>query len=46
MVPLRDVFCDEQKKQKIFDSVMSMTDAVIDYKGFGYLKNYFLNRRV
>jgi hypothetical protein len=46
MVPLRDVFCDEQKKQKIIDSIMSMTDAVIDYKGFGYLKNYFFNRRV
>jgi hypothetical protein len=46
MLPLRDVFCDEQKKQKIIDSIMSMTDAVIDYKGFGYLKNYFFNRRV
>lgn len=46
MVPLRDVFRDEDKKHQIIDSIMSMTDAVIEYKGFGYLKNYFFNRRV
>jgi hypothetical protein len=46
MVPLRDVFQDADKKQKIINSVMSMTDAVIGYKGLGYLRNYFANRRV
>jgi hypothetical protein len=46
MIPLRDIFLDDGKKQKIVDSIMSMTDAVIEYKGFGYLKNYFSNRRV
>ena len=46
MIPLRDLFQDEDKKQKIISSVMSMTDAVIEYKGLGYLRNYFSNRRV
>jgi hypothetical protein len=46
MVPLRDVFQDESKKQQIISSVMSMTDAVIEYTGLGYLRIYFANRRV
>ena len=46
MVPLREVFEDEAKKQQIISSVMSMTDAVIEYKGLGYLRSYFSNRRV
>ena len=46
MVPLSEVFRNPEKKQRIIASIMSMTDAVIDYKGFGYLKNYFINRRV
>ena len=46
MVPLREVFEDEAKKQQIISSVMSMTDAVIEYKGLGYLRSYFANRRV
>ncbi len=46
MIPLRDVFQDADKKQRIISSVMSMTDAVIEYKGLGYLRSYFANRRV
>jgi hypothetical protein len=46
MQPLRDVMQDATKAQAIVDSIMSMTDATIDYKGFGYLRQYFLNRPI
>lgn len=46
MIPLGDVFQDVDKKQRIVDSIMSMTDAVIDYKALSYVKSYFTNRRV
>jgi hypothetical protein len=39
--PLREIFQDPEKRQKIIDSIASMTPAVIDYKGFGYLRDYF-----
>lgn len=46
MIPLREVFKDRNRQEKIINSIMSMTDAVIDYKGFGYLKSYFASQRV
>lgn len=46
MVPLRDVFEDEDRKQRILDSLQSMSGSVTDYKGLGYVKQYFSNRRV
>lgn len=39
--PLREVFEDSAKRKAIIDSVNSMSDAVIAYKGFEYLKSYF-----
>jgi len=39
--PLREVFEDPVKRKAITDSVNSMSDAVIAYKGFEYLKSYF-----
>jgi len=39
--PLREVFEDPVKRKAITDSVNSMSDAVIAYKGFEYLKDYF-----
>ncbi len=43
VVPLREVFSQEDKKKAIIDSINSMSDAVIDYKGYGKLKE-FLSR--
>lgn len=43
VVPLREVFDQEDKKKAIVDSINSMSDAVIDYKGYGKLKE-FLSR--
>ncbi len=45
VVPLKTIFDDTEKKQKIIAAVNSMSDAVLDYKGFHYLKNY-LNQHV
>jgi hypothetical protein len=39
--PLSEVFKDTDKRKAIIDSVNSMSDAVIAYKGFEYLKDYF-----
>jgi hypothetical protein len=46
MEPLRDIFQDPDKKQKVIDSIMSMTPSVLDYKGLGYVRDWFFNRRV
>lgn len=46
MYPLRDVFQDTSRKQKIIESIQSMTDAVVDYKNLGYVREWFFNRRV
>lgn len=46
MVPLADVFRDEDRKQRILASIDSMTQNVLDYKGLGYVRSYFFNRRV
>ncbi len=39
--PLAEIFQDASKRQQIIDSIASMTPAVIEYKGFGYLRDYF-----
>ena len=39
--PLKEVFEDSVKRKAITGSVNSMSDTVIAYKGFGYLKSYF-----
>ena len=41
MQPLRELFEDPEKKQRVIDAVNSMSNAVLDYKGFGYIKEYF-----
>lgn len=46
MIPLADIFQDQNKKQKIMASMESMSDAVLDYKNLRYVRNYFFNRRV
>lgn len=46
MQPLKDVMHDPVRAQILIDSIMSMTEAVVDYKGFGYLRQYFSNRIV
>jgi hypothetical protein len=46
MQPLRDILRDPDKTKLLIDSIMSMTDAVIEYKGFGYLKQYFSYRTI
>lgn len=46
MQPLRDILQDATKARILIDSIMSMTDAVIDYKDFGYLKKFFHNRLI
>lgn len=43
VLPLREVFQDLEKKKVIIDSINSMSDTVIDYKGYKKLKE-FLNR--
>jgi len=44
MQPLRDILRDPDKTKTLIDSIMSMSDAVTEYKDFGYLKQYFSNR--
>lgn len=39
--PLTEIFEDPDKKQKVIDSILSMTPAVLGYKGFQYLRDYF-----
>ncbi len=39
--PLKDIFEDQEKKDRIIDSVFSMTDAVLEYKNLKYVKEYF-----
>jgi len=46
MQPLRDILRDPDKTKTLIDSIMSMSDAVIEYKDFGYLKLYFSNRQI
>jgi hypothetical protein len=43
--PLREVFQDTEKRQRIIDSTNSMTDAVLKYKDLGYVQQY-LNQHV
>lgn len=43
VVPLREIFKDDIKKKAITDSINSMSDAIIDYKGYWHLRE-FLNR--
>jgi len=43
--PLREICQDPEKQHRILDSVNSMSDAVLDYKGFRYVKEY-LNQHV
>jgi hypothetical protein len=38
--PLRNVFQDVKKQQRIIDSINSMTDAVLEYKGLDYVRRY------
>jgi hypothetical protein len=45
VTPLRTVFEDAEKRQRIIDSMNSMTPATLEYKGAGYVKDYF-NRHV
>lgn len=45
MVPLSDVFRDAEKKQRILDSIDSMSESTIAYKDLGYVRQYFFNRR-
>jgi hypothetical protein len=45
VVPLKTVFEDAEKKQRIIAAVNSMSDAVLDYKSAHYLKSY-LNQHV
>lgn len=42
--PLKQVFQDHIKRKAITDSINSMSEAVIAYKGFAYLKEYFNQR--
>jgi hypothetical protein len=44
VVPLREVFIDPSRREAIVGSINSMSDAVIDYKGYRRLKE-FLNQR-
>jgi hypothetical protein len=46
MQPLRDILHDTRRTKTLIESIMSMTDAVIEYKGLSYLKQYFLNRQI
>lgn len=39
--PLIDVFVDQEKKDRIIDSVFSMSDSVLEYKNLKYVKEYF-----
>jgi len=43
VAPLREIFRDDANRIKIIDSINSMSDAVIDYKGYRRLRQ-FLNR--
>jgi hypothetical protein len=43
VAPLREIFHDKIKKKSIIDSINSMSDAVLRYKGYERLKD-FLNR--
>lgn len=43
VAPLKEIFQDQEKKKAIIDSINSMTDAVIAYKGYKRLRD-FLNR--
>jgi hypothetical protein len=40
VAPLAEVFQDREKKKAIIDSINSMSDAVIAYKGYERLRNY------
>jgi hypothetical protein len=46
MQPLLDIMQNAAQAQLMIDSIMSMSDSVIDYKGFGYLRQYFNNRKI
>lgn len=38
VVPLSEVFQDPNRKQAVIDSIRSMSEAVVDYKGYGQLR--------
>lgn len=40
VVPLLEIFEEQEKKDKIIDSIFSMTDAVLEYKNLKYVKEY------
>ena len=46
MVPLRHLFQDPERKNKIVSSIMSMTDSVLDYKDLRYVRDWLINRRL
>jgi hypothetical protein len=46
MTPLREVLADHDRRRRLISSIMSMTDAVLDYKDLRYVRNWFINRRV
>lgn len=46
MTPLREVLADQERRTRLIDSIMSMTDAVLDYKDLRYVRNWFVNRRM
>jgi hypothetical protein len=41
VAPLREIFQDINRKKAVIDSVNSMSDAVIDYKGYRKLREFF-----
>jgi len=43
--PLAEIFQDPARRQQIIDSIASMTPAVVEYKGFGYLRDYFIAKQ-
>lgn len=46
MTPLRDIIDHESTRQKLLDSIQSMSDAVLEYKNLRYVREWFFNRRV
>lgn len=40
VLPLKEVFKDQEKKKTIIDSINSMSNAVLDYKGYWKLKDF------
>lgn len=45
MVPLVEIFQDPDRRQRILDSIASMTGSVLSYKNLDYVKEYFFSQR-